>query len=105
MLGSLEFIELTPNKLPKVSHSVFDEIVEFLQVALMGLTNLNHAAREAAHFTCCSKINSGFINIWSTPISSSLCVRCDINFGLLISSVEEFTIGQLSGGQISNEEK
>ena len=90
LLGSLEFIELTPNKLPKVSHSVFDEIVEFLQVALMGLTNLNHAAREAAHFTCCSKINSGFINFLLGSKVTNLNALCVVGFDLDIKKLEHF---------------
>lgn len=90
LLGSLEFIELTPSKLPKVSHAVFDEIIEFLQVALMGLTNLNHAAREAAHFTCCSKINSGFINFILGPKVSNLNALCVVGFDLDIKKLEHF---------------
>lgn len=90
LLGSLEFIELTPNKIPKVPHPVFDEIVEFLQVALMGLANLNHAAREAAHFTCCSKINSGFINFLLGPKVVHLNVLCVVGFDLDIKKLEHF---------------
>jgi hypothetical protein len=90
LLGSLEFIELTPNKIPKVSHSVFDEIVDFLQVSLMGLQNLNHAAREAAHFTCCSKINSGFINFLLGSKVSSLNALCVVGFDLDVKKLEHF---------------
>ena len=90
LLGSLEFIELTPNKIPKVSHSVFNEIIDFLQVSLMGLQNLNHAAREAAHFTCCSKINSGFINFLLGPKVNSLNALCVVGFDLDVKKLEHF---------------
>jgi hypothetical protein len=38
-------------------------VVDFLDATFMRLTYLPLAAREAAHFTCCSHVGGGFLKV------------------------------------------
>jgi hypothetical protein len=68
------FIQFEPETLPKTPHEMIDQLIDFLTVTLMWLTHLPTAAREAAHFTCCSRVSS---------CVCLLCIRintyCDIS--------------------------
>ena len=61
MLGSLVFINYVPEVLPKSAHEAIEDIVEYLQVIMMGLTHLPRAAREVAYFTCCNAVAQGVL--------------------------------------------
>lgn len=57
LLGSLEFIVWAPDSYPTGPHESIEEVVDYLRATFMWLTHLPQSAREAAHFTCCTKVN------------------------------------------------
>lgn len=66
LLGSLVFINFNPTFQQHQGavldcHEEVNGIIDFLRVTLMWLTHLPHSAREAAHFTCCSKVANGLM--------------------------------------------
>eukprot|EP01034_Spumella_vulgaris_P021773 gene21773-27838_t len=77
LLGSLVFINFEPDSLPGGPHEAVEEIVDFLQITFMCLTHLPQSVREAAHFTCCSRIASGIMSyILSDKVKhiNALCI-------------------------------
>lgn len=61
LLSSLHFINWVPSILPTGPHDSVSEIVDYLRATFMWITYLPQTIREAAHFTCCGKINQGIL--------------------------------------------
>lgn len=62
LLESLVFINFIPTTSgpgsnASTTHESIDEIIDFLKITFMWLTHLPHSARDAAHFTSCSKVS------------------------------------------------
>lgn len=62
LMSSLCFVDWEPSSLPVQAHEEIKQIIEFLRVTFMWLTHLPQSVREAAHFTCCSRISSVLID-------------------------------------------
>ena len=69
LLSSLVFINFIPEKLPLKNevHDTIDQIIGFLNITFMWLTHLPQSAREAAHFTCCSKVANSLLEYILSP--------------------------------------
>ena len=61
LLGSMCFVNWVPTVLPSGPHEFVEEIIDYLRVTFMWLSHLPQTVREAAHFTCCSRINNEII--------------------------------------------
>jgi len=67
LLSSLHFINWVPSILPSGPHDSVSEIVDYLRATFMWITYLPQTIREAAHFTCCGKINQGILEFILSP--------------------------------------
>ena len=69
LLSSLVFINFIPEKPPLKNevHDTIDQIIGFLNITFMWLTHLPQSAREAAHFTCCSKVANSLLKYILSP--------------------------------------
>jgi hypothetical protein len=67
MLGSMVFVNWVPITMPPGPHEFVEDIVEYLKVTFMWLSHLPVSVREAAHFTCCSRINQEIITFLLSP--------------------------------------
>lgn len=72
------------------SHEAVEGIIEFLRVTLMWLTHLPHAAREAAHFTCCSKVASCLMEYILSNKVASINYICIASLGVDAKKLEAF---------------
>jgi hypothetical protein len=71
LLSSLCFINWCPSVEPNGPHESVVEIVDYLKVTFMWLTNLPRPVRDAAHFACCSKTMQGLLEfILSSKVAS-----------------------------------
>jgi hypothetical protein len=93
LLSSLQFVNWVPSVLPSGPHDSISEIVDYLRATFMWITYLPQTIREAAHFTCCGKINQGMLEfILSTKVHkiNMLSIRAlQLDFQLL----DEFASG------------
>ncbi|CAE7681758.1 SEC15A [Symbiodinium microadriaticum] len=67
LLGSMCFVNWVPSVLPSGPHEFVEEVVDYLRVTFMCLSHLPQTVREAAHFTCCSRINREIILFLLSP--------------------------------------
>lgn len=67
LLSSLQFVNWVPTMLPTGPHDCISEIVDYLRATFMWITYLPQTIREAAHFTCCGKINQGVLEFVLSP--------------------------------------
>mmetsp|Transcript_23035 Transcript_23035/g.33715 ORF Transcript_23035/g.33715 Transcript_23035/m.33715 type:complete len:877 (-) Transcript_23035:21-2651(-) len=67
LLGDLCFVNWVPSLLPAGPHECIEEIVDYLRVTFMWLTYLPQTVRDAAHFTCCSRINQDILTFLISP--------------------------------------
>lgn len=99
LLSSLQFVNWVPSVLPSGPHECISEIVDYLRATFMWITHLPKTIREAAHFTCCAKINQGILEfILSEKVSklNMLSVRAlQLDFQLLDEFAEGCGIPQL----------
>ena len=93
LLSSLHFVNWVPTVLPTGAHDSVSEIVDYLRATFMWITYLPQTMREAAHFTCCGKINQGileFILSSKVPKINMLSIRA---LQLDIQLLDEFATG------------
>lgn len=92
LLESLVFINFMPVMSASSinSHEAVDGIIDFLQITLMCLTHLPQSAREAAHFTCCSKVATGLLDYVLSSKVPALNLICIAAFGADIKKLESF---------------
>jgi hypothetical protein len=88
--SSLMFIQFEPETLPKTPHEMIDQLIDFLTVTLMWLTHLPSAAREAAHFTCCSRVSGSILSYILSPRVERINVFCIIGLDLDAKKLEQF---------------
>jgi hypothetical protein len=62
LLESLVFINWAPESLPHQGNSQIDELIDYLRATFMCLAYLPQAARDAAHFTCCTQASNKIID-------------------------------------------
>ena len=92
MLGSLVFINFNPDyhNTTISAHEEVEGIIDFLKVTLMWLTHLPHSAREAAHFTCCSKVASGLMEYILSNKVGMINYICIASFDVDCKRLEAF---------------
>ena len=90
LLSSFEFIELEPNVLPRTPHEVIEQLIDFLQVTLMCLTQLPDSSREVAHFACCTHISKYILKYLIGPKVPSFNANCIHAIDLDIKKLEAF---------------
>lgn len=90
LLGSLVFINWEPEQYPTGPHDSIEEVVDYLRATFMWLTHLPQAAREAAHFTCCSKVQSGIIDYILSPQVSRLNILSIVALEFDVRRLENF---------------
>lgn len=90
LLGSLVFIEWEPQAFPNMAHEQIDEVIDYLRATFMWLTHLPLAAREAAHFTCCSKVTSGIIDHLESPTVSRLNILSIVALDFDVKRLQSF---------------
>lgn len=59
----------------------------------MCMTYLPQSTRDAAHFTCCTRVTNGIIQYILSPKVTHINVLCILNFDLDIKRLEKFADG------------
>jgi hypothetical protein len=99
LLSSLCFVNWEPAGLPVYPHEEVKQIIEYLRVTFMWLTHLPQSVREAAHFTCCSRISSCLVDYIMSPKVPYLNVlsiaALDMDVGTLESFADSCGVSQL----------
>jgi hypothetical protein len=99
LLSSLCFVNWTPSVLPNGPHESVEEIVDYLRVTFMWLTNLPRAVRDAAHFSCCSRTSTGLLDFILSPkvpgINILSIMALDLDVKLLDQFADSCGVGQL----------
>jgi hypothetical protein len=76
-----------------------EEIVDYLRVTFMWLTNLPRAVRDAAHFSCCSRTSTGLLDFILSPkvpgINILSIMALDLDVKLLDQFADSCGVGQL----------
>lgn len=90
LMSSLCFVNWEPSSLPVQAHEEVGQIVDYLRVTFMWLTHLPQSVREAAHFTCCSRISSCLIEYIMSSKVPRLNVISIAALDLDVASLELF---------------
>ena len=90
LLGSLEFIYWEPDEYPNCAHEQIDEVIDYLRATFMWLTHLPQTAREAAHFTCCTRVTSGIIEFVLSPRVSRLNILSIVALDYDVKRLQSF---------------
>lgn len=93
LLTSLQFINWVPSVLPSGPHDSVSEIVDYLRATFMWITYLPQTIREAAHFTCCSKINQGLLEFILSPKVQKINMLSVRALQLDVQLLDEFASG------------
>jgi hypothetical protein len=72
LLDSLGMINFEPKDLENRPHSQVDEIINFLQITFMCITQLPHSAMETAYETCCIQVSKGLMRLLSSAVVSKV---------------------------------
>ncbi|CAM9465550.1 unnamed protein product, partial [Ectocarpus fasciculatus] len=90
LMSSLCFVNWEPSSLPVQAHEEVNQIIDYLRVTFMWLTHLPQSVREAAHFTCCSRISSCLIEYIMSPKVAHLNVISIAALDMDVVSLEAF---------------
>jgi hypothetical protein len=93
LLSSLHFINWVPSILPSGPHDSISELVDYLRATFMWITYLPQTIREAAHFTCCGKINQGILEFILSPKVQKLNMLSVRALQLDFQLLDEFATG------------
>ena len=76
--------------MPRTPHEVIEQLIDFLQVTLMCLTQLPDSSREVAHFACCTHISKYILKYLIGPKVPSFNANCIHAIDLDIKKLEAF---------------
>ena len=93
LMSSLQFVNWVPTMLPTGPHDSISEIVDYLRATFMWITYLPQTIREAAHFTCCGKINQGILEFILSPKVQKINMLSVRALQLDVQMLDEFAGG------------
>ena len=70
LITTMAFVDYEPKRMATECHVFVDELVDFLRVTFLCLTNLPLTSIEAIHVTCCRRVASGIMKFLTAPITT-----------------------------------
>lgn len=90
LLSSLVFIPTLPSFISHTPHPEIEELISFLQVTFMCLTNLPRSIREAAYVASCQHVGTSLVSFLSSDKVPQLNALCLANFEADVKRLESF---------------
>ena len=90
LLSSLVFIPTLPSFTSRSPHPEIEELISFLQVTFMCLTNLPRSIREAAYVACCQHVCTSITSFLFSDRVPQLNALCLLTFDADVKHLETF---------------
>ena len=90
LLGSLVFVNFEPTVLPLSPHESVEEIIDFLEITFMCLSNLPASIKATSLQLCCTNVANGIISHMLSPQVKSINVFCILALEMDAKRLQQF---------------
>lgn len=90
LMGSLVFINFEPTVMPTSPHESVEEIIDFLEITFMSLSNLPAAMKATCLQLCCAHVATGITSYILSPQVKRINVFCILALEMDVKRLRQF---------------